>query len=84
MDVLTKTETKFLPMHCMISAARPTKQYFKKSWKPQRCRENTGLIRSKYAETPKIEKSKYDDLQALKAVLPQDCHAFYGLPHCTS
>lgn len=52
---------------------------------PQRCRENTGSIRRKYAEPPKIKKSKYDDLQALKAVLPQDCHAFYdGLPHYTA
>lgn len=52
---------------------------------PQRCKENTGSVRRKYAETPKIKKSKYDDLQALKAVLPQDCHAFYdGLPHYTA
>lgn len=184
MDVLIRTETKFLQMHCMTSAARPRKQFLKKSWKkvtrkwnvnaceralrdkkiyvpsnyktyieearpkqpykveyvkhdffksyndltyystmrpghkvgdpvvtdirqlrytdrsleykldycesdflplPQRCGENTGLVRRKYAETPRIKKSKYDDLQALKAVLPQDCHAFYdGLPHYTA
>ena len=52
---------------------------------PQRCKENTGLIRKKYTEAPKIKKTKYDDLQALKAVLPRDCHAFYdGLPHYTA
>lgn len=44
---------------------------------PPKCTEDAGSVRRKYAETLKIKKSKYDDLQALKAVLPQDCRAFY-------
>lgn len=52
---------------------------------PQRCKDSPSSIRRKHAQTSQIRKSKYDDLQALKSVLPQDCHAFYdGLPHHTA
>lgn len=44
MDVLTRTETKFLPMDCMTSAARPWKHFSKNSlsclWKSTQGRKN--------------------------------------------
>ena len=48
------------------------------------CKENTGSVKRKYTEQPKVKKAKYEDLQTLKRVLPQDFHSFYdALPHYT-
>lgn len=60
-------------MHTFISGE--WQQLPQRVKRPASCPNNG--VKHLYTAPLKIKKDKFDDLQYLKAVIPQDCHMFY-------